>query len=199
MYRSKYLKGSMKDLEKLAESRKFPMGFTIRVVRKEDILATIDKNILDKDVALEIVSHCELSAANYFKNGYWASVPYLGNFRLDPKKVLRKQAIENMDAAARRMLDPNNTQEKARYVLFRKQIAEDAREQVEFSRYYNYIITLGANKHVHIYNRLVRKRGKHFARLFIWGFMNMSVFDNRFEYLYNAELDRIEREDNDKQ
>lgn len=179
---------NVNDLDKYASTRKLPDGFSIRVVRKEDILATIDKNILDKEVALEIISHCEISAANYFKNGYWASIPYMGNFRLDPRKLLRKQAMEDLDPAARQMLDSDDIQSKARYVLFKKQIAIDAKDKVAFDRLYEYIVALWSNKYPKLFRRYIRKHGGAFARLHMWGLANITVIDNRFEYVYADEL-----------
>lgn len=182
------MKFDIKDLIDIAETRKIPDGFNIKVVRKEDILSTIDKNILDKDVALEVISHCEISAINFFKNGYWASIPYMGNFRLDPRKVIRNQALKELDAGAKTVLDDNDVQDKARYILFRKQVSNDAREKINFLRYYNYCIALGSNKNPKAFRKLCRNKGIYMARLLTWGLMRITPIDNRFEYIYAEKL-----------
>lgn len=182
------MKYSVTELNNKGEIRKLPDGFNIRVVRKEDILDTIDKNILDKDVALEVISHCEISAINFFKNGYWASIPHMGNFRLDPRKVLRKETLDSMDGAAKQFVMSDDPQSKARYILFRKQVSNDAREEIEFKRYYNYSIALEANRNRKIFNKMCKKIGMPMTRLRMWGLMTITPLDNRFEYIYSHEL-----------
>ena len=73
------------------EIRKFPNGYDVRVVRKQDILDCIDENIIDKEIALELITQCEIDACQYINEGKWTGLPYIGSVRLnDGGKILRE-------------------------------------------------------------------------------------------------------------
>ena len=75
----------------MADTFKFPNGgYDVTICRKKDILECIDENIIDKDVALAIVEHCEYTAADYIKEGVWAGIPFIGNIRISKTKQLLK-------------------------------------------------------------------------------------------------------------
>ena len=61
---------------------KFPRGYDVKILRKSDVIASINANIIDKDVALAIVKKCEIDAANFLREGRWAGIPYIGNIRI---------------------------------------------------------------------------------------------------------------------
>lgn len=178
------------------ETRKFPGGYTVRVVRKEDILATIDANITDKDVVLDVIKHCELSAANYISSGQWATVPYMGSFKLNLKRMKVKKQLAEFSEGVEGLIDKHDDQERARYYLFKKQISEEAGRKIKQESAYNYIVALGVTKHAVEYNRVYRKLGKFAARLYIYFLMNVTAIDNRYEYEYSDALIQLE---NDKQ
>ena len=55
----------------MTDTYKFPGGNDVKVLRKEDIINTINCNIVDKEVALAIVKQCEIDAANFLRKGRW--------------------------------------------------------------------------------------------------------------------------------
>lgn len=58
-------------------TRKFPRGYDVTIVRKEDVLEAIDDNIIDKEIALDLIKQLELDASNFIKEGRWTSLPLL--------------------------------------------------------------------------------------------------------------------------
>ena len=81
------------------EYRRYPKGNEVRVVRKADILKCIDENIIDKEIALEIVTQCEIDAANYLTNGKWTGIPYMGNIISNISGLVIRQNADLLDAA----------------------------------------------------------------------------------------------------
>ena len=75
----------------MADIYKFPSGgYEVTVCKKQDILDCIDKNIIDKEVALAIVERCEIDAANFLKEGRWTGIPFIGNIRIPKLKQLEE-------------------------------------------------------------------------------------------------------------
>ena len=80
----------------MTDTYKFPGGNDVKVVRKEDIINTINCNIVDKEVALAIVKQCEVDAANFLRKGRWTGIPFIGSIRV-PKRVQRMRTKEVQD------------------------------------------------------------------------------------------------------
>lgn len=179
------------DVDKL-DFRRFPKGYSVRVVRKEDIIATLDANVTDKDVVLDVIKHCEVSAANYISNGRWASIPYMGSLKLNLNKIKVKNTIKEFREASDEVTDKTDAQERARYYLFKKELTAKANRELNAQRYYNYIVALGINKHPKEYERVYRAFGKVTARLYIYFLMNVVAIDNRYEYEYSDALIEME-------
>ena len=59
------------------EVRKFPAmgGYDVTIVNKDDILKTIDDNIIDKEIAYEIIRELELSYQRYVSASEAANIP----------------------------------------------------------------------------------------------------------------------------
>lgn len=68
------------------DTRKFPRGYDVTIVRKEDVLEAIDDNIIDKEVALDLIKQLELDASNFIKEGRWTSLPFIGTIRYNENK-----------------------------------------------------------------------------------------------------------------
>ena len=67
-------------------TRKFPRGYDVTIVRKEDVLEAIDDNIIDKEIALDLIKQLELDASNFIKEGRWTSLPFIGTIRYNENK-----------------------------------------------------------------------------------------------------------------
>lgn len=174
------------------ELRNFPNGYSVRVVRKEDIIACLDKNVTDPEVVLEVIKHCELCAANYITNGQWASIPFMGSLKINIARKLARDKVKEFNAGAEAYLDKENVQEKHRYYLFKKALNSDIRDKLRAESYYNYIVSLGIPRYYKQYFRVYRNCGKYAARLYIFFRMNIAAIDNRWEYEYSDELAKLE-------
>lgn len=151
---------------------KFPNGYDVKILRKEDVIASINANIIDKEVALEIVRHCEIDAANFLKEGRWASIPYIGNIRIpkgrqkflsEENQELIKEAKENLD--------------RDKYLLFRKAVATDIAKQVKLERYFCYQVSKFVGKNPKFFRKLAEKHGDNFARLVCYTWSGINTID----------------------
>ena len=174
------------------ELRNFPNGYSVRVVRKEDIIDCLDKNVTDPEVVLEVIKHCELCAANYISNGQWASIPFMGSLKINIARKLARDKVKEFNAGAKAYIDKENVQEKNRYYLFKKALNSDIRDRIRADSYYNYIVSLGIPRYTKQYFRVYRKCGKYAARLYIFFRMNIAAIDNRWEYEYSDELAKLD-------
>ena len=120
------------------DTLRFPGSNDIKVVRKEELIETINTNIVDKDVALAIVKQCEIDAANFLKSGRWTGIPFMGSIKVpDTVRMARtpeqKQLIE----------DAYHTVTNEQFVMFRKNLAYDSEKRVRANRYFNYVFNRG--------------------------------------------------------
>ena len=125
----------------MADIFKFPNGgYDVTICRKKDILECIDENIIDKDVALAIVEHCEYTAADYIKEGVWAGIPFIGNIRISKtKQLLKSDEQQALIAEAKENLD------KDKYILFRKRLNKENVKRISQDRYYRYITSIAVS------------------------------------------------------
>lgn len=92
----------------MKNTRRFPGGAEVIVVNKKQVLETIDTNIVDKEIALELVTRLEQKAIQHLNNNEWISIPYIGNIRI-PKHLqylhtpeeqeIFKEAYNNLPSA----------------------------------------------------------------------------------------------------
>lgn len=174
------------------ELRNFPNGYSVRVVRKEDIIDCLDKNVTDPEVVLEVIKHCELCAANYITNGQWASIPFMGSLKVNIARKLARDKVKEFTVGAEAYLDKENVQEKHRYYLFKKALNSDIHDKIRAERYYNYIVGIGISKYARQYFKVYRIYGKYAARLYVFFRMHVTAIDNRWEYEYSNELAKLE-------
>lgn len=138
---------------------RFPKGYDVKILRKEDVIASINANIIDKEVALEIVKRCEIDAANYLKEGRWASIPFIGNIRIPKAKAIgESEEIKNILQDARENL------ERDKYLLFRKSVYTDISKKLSIERYFCYQVSRFVGKHPKLFKKLAKKHGDNYAR-----------------------------------
>lgn len=163
----------------MPESRKFPPeGYQVTVLRKQDVLKCIDENIIDKEIALEIVRRCEIDATDFLKQGRWAGIPFLGNIRI-PKIVqtFLAEDTQQLMAEAKENLDEH------KYLLFRRQFATDAVKREDRERYYKYELSKFVGKNLKFFRKLATKHGEKLARVKCFTLRNMTIVteDNIYE------------------
>lgn len=163
----------------MPESRKFPPeGYQVTVLRKQDVLKCIDDNIIDKEIALEIVRRCEIDAANFIKDGRWAGIPFLGNLRI-PKIVqtFLSEDTQQLMSEAKENLDEH------KYLLFRRQFATDAVKREDRERFYKYELSKFVGKNLKFFRKLATKHGEKLARVKCFTLRNMTIVteDNIYE------------------
>jgi hypothetical protein len=163
------------------ETRKFPSGgYDVKVVRKKDVLDCIDANIIDKDIALEIITQCEIDACQYINQGKWTSIPYMGNIKVNDGAAVLIQNKELVDEA-RDALD------NEKYILFRKRLVNEGKAKLKHSRYFNYIVSIQANRNRKLYNALVETNGETFAKVIMFSLANMDIVgDNINNVTYDS-------------
>lgn len=168
----------------MADTFKFPNeGYDVTICRKKDILECIDKNIVDKDVAMAIIEHCEYTAAEYIKQGKWAGIPFIGNIRMSQsKKLIKSDEQQALIAEAKEQLD------KEKYILFRKQLNKDNAKQIAKERYYKYIVSKVANKNRKLFNKLCKEKGEHYARVYMFSIYELTPVINESIKIIDDEL-----------
>lgn len=151
---------------------RFPNGYDVKVLRKEDVLASIDANIIDKEVALEIVKRCEIDAANFLREGRWASIPFIGNIRIPRarEKFLSEETQEVLSEA-------KQTLERDKYLLFRKSVAADIGKKVKVERYYKYCVSKFVGKNPKLFRKLAAEKGDTYARIVAYTLSDVTTFD----------------------
>ena len=118
----------------MTDTYKFPGGNDVKVVRKEDIINTINCNIVDKEVALAIVKQCEVDAANFLRKGRWTGIPFIGSIKV-PDTVKMSHTPEQREL----IQDAIETVSAEQFVMFRRELAYNNEKRVKATRYYNYV------------------------------------------------------------
>lgn len=166
----------------MEDTYKFPGGYDVKVVRKQDIIDCIDSNIIDKDVALAIVKQCEVDAANFLRQGRWTGLPFMGSLRPSPVVKLEKtkEQQELIEAAF-------EDSTKSQYVIFRKNLAHDNAKKLAAQKKYNYILSMSVSKDRPGFKRLVKEKGEHYARFRYYLKKCIVAVDNEFINFENGE------------
>lgn len=160
---------------------KFPNGYSVTVLRKEDVLKTIEENIIDKDIALTIIRQLEIDAANFVRKGVWAGIPHFGNLRVKPTTKLLKEK-----ATAQLIKDSKESLDSQRYVLFRKDLAAEVAERAKLERQFNYRLSRMVKRNYRAYTKMAKEKGDTYANLyyFLLGGIKIMGLD---EMLYGYE------------
>ena len=155
----------------MPEVRKFPPeGYEVTVLRKQDVLKCIDDNIIDKEIALDIVRRCEIDATNFLKEGRWAGIPFLGNIRI-PKIVQTFMSEETQKL----MQEAKETLDEHKYLLFRKEFASNAVKQEAHERYYKYELSKFIGKNLNFFRKRSARHGDRLARVLCFTLRNMTI------------------------
>lgn len=164
----------------MADIFKFPNGgYEVTVRKKEDILKTIDDNILDKDVALAVINQLEVDAANFIQEGRWTGIPFIGNIRIPKaRQIIESDETQALIKEAKEQLDSH------KYILFRTQLGKETSKKVKQERYYKYITSIAVSHNRKLYEKLCREEGEYYARIYMFASYNITSVDNEYEINY---------------
>lgn len=167
----------------MADTYKFPGGgYDVTVFKKQDVLDCIDKNILDKDVALAFIEQLEVDAANFLKEGRWTGIPFIGNIRIPKLRQLEESPEQQaLIAEAKENLDAD------KYILFRTQLGKENSKHIKQERYYRYITSIAISHNRRLYKKLCEEKGEYFARIYLYASYNITSLDNEYTILDNDE------------
>lgn len=166
----------------MIDTRKFPGGTEVKVVRKQDILNCIDNNIIDKEIALEIIQQCELDAAAFISKGRWAGIPFMGSLKIS--SVAKLSNSDEQQELIKTAFETVSTQE---YVMFRKDLAYDNERRVKAQRYYNYVLSMAVRRNRRLFVKLVKEKGEGYARIHMFLSRSIVAVSNEFDYIDDAE------------
>lgn len=167
----------------MADTYKFPSGgYDVTVFKKQDILDCIDKNILDKEIALAIVEQCEIDAANFLKQGRWTGIPFIGNIRIPKLRQLEESPEQQaLIEEAKASLGSD------KYILFRSQLGIENSRHIKQERYYKYITSIAISHNRRLYKKLCEEKGEYYARIYLYASYNVTSLDNEYVILDDDE------------
>lgn len=160
----------------MTDTYKFPGGNDVKVIRKEDIINTINCNIVDKEVALAIVRQCEVDAANFLRKGRWTGIPFMGSIKV-PDVV----KLTNTPEQKQLIDDAMHTITNEQFVMFRRELAHNNEKRVKATRYYNYVLSIAVAKNRPLFKKLCKEKGLGYARIHF--FLNSSITAIENEYI----------------
>lgn len=113
------------------EVRKFPAmgGYNVTIVSKNDILKTIDDNIIDKEIAYEIITSLELSCQKYVSAGDTAAIPYIGKIKERLAATIARENIETLD-------DAKEALDREHYIAFKRALFADESKRYKYNKIY---------------------------------------------------------------
>lgn len=159
----------------MGDTYKFPGGVDVRVVRKEDIIQSINCNIVDKDVALEIVRQCEFDAANFLRKGRWTGIPFIGSIKV-PDVVKMSHTPEQRQL----IHDAAETISKEQFVIFRRELAYNNEKRAKATRYYNHVLSIAVSKNRNLFKKLCKEKGVGYARLHFFLINSITAVENEY-------------------
>lgn len=163
-------------------NRKFPYSdIDVVVVEKEDILKTIDDNIIDKEIALELISNLEVKAEAFIKDKKWTAIPYLGNIRM-PKGLSDEVQESYKDAREYAYATMN----KKSYIAFVREIALNNAERIKYNGFFNQVLAMAVRKDKNKFARLCRSKGENWASCkMVFGYLLKPMKEN-YEYVIES-------------
>lgn len=166
----------------MTDTYKFPGGNDVKVVRKQDVIQTINTNIVDKETALAIIQQLEIDAVTFLRQGRWAGIPFIGSIRASQTHKLEKtkEQQELIDIAFH-----NSTTEQ--YVLFRKDLAHDNAKRIKANKYYNYVLSMAVARNRILFKKMVKDKGEPYARLHFFLSRSIVAVNNELELIDDAE------------
>ena len=147
----------------MKDTRTFPDGYELNIVRRSDILNELRDTVTDFDVVMEVVTHCEKEVGQRLLKGEWAGLPFMGNFKINEVTQINK-------TEERRELYKDMKKEltKEEFRSFRKDLALSDNIQIEREKRYNREATVAANVNLKRYRKLCTTVGIAFAKFKIW-------------------------------
>ena len=159
----------------MQDTYKFPGGKDVKVVRKEDIINTINTNIVDTEVALAIVRQCEVDAVNFMKKGRLTGIPFMGTIKV-PDTVRMSQTKEQKDLILAAMETTTNEQ----FVMFRRNLAYDNKIKIKARKYYNYVLSLSVAKNRNQFKKMCKEKGEAYARIHFFLLYSVTSVNNEY-------------------
>ena len=159
----------------MTDTYKFPGGNDVKIVRKEDIINTINYNIVDKEVALAIVKQCEIDAANFLRKGRWTGIPFMGSIKV-PDVV----KMSNTPEQKQRIDDAIHTVTNKQFVMFRRELAYNNEKRVKATRYYNYVLSMAVAKNRNLFKKLCKEKGVGYARIHFFLISSITAIENEY-------------------
>ena len=154
----------------MSEVFRFPNGYDVKVLRKDDVISRINNNNIDKELLSLIITDCEESAIDYLKEGRWAGIPFIGNIRI-PKIV---ESLTSEESKA--ILDGAKQQlELEKYNAFKTAYIKDKAIQVKVERYNNYVLSKLITKNEKLYKRLIKEYGELYTKILFSTLINLEV------------------------
>ena len=106
-------------------------GYEFTVVRRQDILETIEANITDKEVMYEMIEQLEQDALNHLRAGRWTGFPFLGSIKI-PEGIKMNNTPEQKE-----LLDEAfQTMDINEYICFRRQLAKSNDQRIRENKIY---------------------------------------------------------------
>ena len=159
----------------MQDTYKFPGGKDVKVVRKEDIINTINTNIVDTEVALAIVRQCEVDAVNFMKKGRLTGIPFMGTIKV-PDTIRMSQTKEQKDLILAAMETTTNEQ----FVMFRRNLAYDNKVKIKARKYYNYVLSLSVAKNRNQFKKMCKEKGEAYARIHFFLLYSVTSVNNEY-------------------
>jgi len=159
----------------MQDTYKFPGGNDVKVVRKEDIIQTINCNIVDKEVALALVKQCEVDAANFLRKGRWTGIPFIGSIKV-PDVVKLTNSKEQQEA----IKDAAETVSNEQFVMFRRELAHNNEKRAKATRYYNYVLSMAVSKNRALFKKLCKEKGVGYARIHFFLISSITAVENEY-------------------
>lgn len=161
--------------------KKFPYSdYDVVIVEMADILKTIDDNIIDKDVAKELISSLEVTAYNHLKEEKGVSFPYFGTVRI-PDGLTKENRLRNRDAINLAY----ETMDKARYVAFIKDMSKLNKERIKFRSLHENVFEIMKRKYPDLYRDVYKEKGELLGKFYI----TYLFFMKPSKQIYERELD----------
>jgi hypothetical protein len=159
----------------MTDTYKFPGGTDVKIVRKEDIIETINCNIVDKEIALAIVKQCEVDAANFLRKGRWTGIPFIGSIKV-PDVVRMSNTPEQKEL----IKDAAETTTNEQFVMFRRELAYSNEKRAKATRYYNYVLSMAVSKNRNLFKKLCREKGVGYARIHFFLTSSITAVENEY-------------------
>jgi hypothetical protein len=159
----------------MTDTYKFPGGTDVKIVRKEDIIETINCNIVDKEIALAIVKQCEVDAANFLRKGRWTGIPFIGSIKV-PDVVKMSNTPEQKELIKAAVETTTNEQ----FVMFRRELAYNNEKRVKATRYYNYVLSIAVSKNRNLFKKLCKEKGVGYARIHFFLTSSITAVENEY-------------------